>query len=69
MKSIYLIALSVGLITSIIINADERIYETKNICGRYFATEINGTKAASLLGLKLSGRVGARVEQYCNFFR
>ena len=50
-------------------NADERIYETKNICGRYYAAEINGGEAARLLGLKGSGRVGSRVEQYCNFFR
>ena len=69
MKRILLIALNVGLLISLTANADERIYETKNICGRYFATEINGSKAANLLGLKLSGRVGSRVEQYCNFFR
>ena len=50
-------------------NADERIYETKNICGRYYAAEINGGEASRLLGLKGSGRVGSRVEQYCNFFR
>ncbi len=52
-----------------IANSDERIYETKNICGRYYAAEINGGEAARLLGLKGSGRVSARVEQYCNFFR
>ena len=51
------------------IKADERIYETKNICGRYYAAEINGGEAARLLGLKASGRVSSRVEQYCNFFR
>ncbi len=49
--------------------SDERIYETKNICGRYYAAEINGGEAAQLLSLKESGRVGSRVEQYCNFFR
>ena len=51
------------------IKADERIYETKNICGRYYAAEINGGDAARLLSLKGSGRVSSRVEQYCNFFR
>ena len=51
------------------IKADERIYETKNICGRYYAAEINGGDAARFLGLKDSGRVSSRVEQYCNFFR
>ena len=51
------------------VNSDERIYETKNICGRYFAAEINGGDAARLLGLKGSGRISSRVEQYCNFFR
>ena len=51
------------------IKADERIYETKNICGRYYAAEINGGEAARLLILKGSGRVSSRVEQYCNFFR
>ena len=51
------------------VNSYERIYETKNICGRYYAAEINGVDAARLLGLKDSGRVGSRVEQYCNFFR
>ena len=58
-----------GFINHKIAKTDERIYETKNICGRYFATEINGAKAATLLGIKVSGRVGSRVEQYCNFFR
>tara|TARA_B100000700_G_C14346090_1_gene534983 strand:+ start:119 stop:289 length:171 start_codon:yes stop_codon:yes gene_type:complete len=53
----------------ITVNSDERIYETKNICGRYYAAEINGGEAAILLSLKGSGRVGSRVEQYCNFFR
>ena len=51
------------------VNSDERIYDTKNICGRYYAAEINGGEAARLLGLKVSGRVSSRVEQYCNFFR
>ncbi len=49
--------------------SDERIYETKNLCGRYYAAEINAGEAAQLLGLKVSGRVSSRVEQYCNFFR
>ena len=51
------------------VNSDDRIFETKNICGRYYAVEINGSDAARLLGLKDSGRVSSRVEQYCNFFR
>ena len=51
------------------VNSDERIYQTKNICGRYYAAEINGGEAARLLGLKEAGRVSSRVEQYCNFFR
>ena len=51
------------------VKSDERIYETKNICGRYYAAEINGVETAKLLGLKYSGRVSSRVEQYCNFFR
>ena len=53
----------------IAVKADERIYETKNICGRYYAAEINGGEAARLLGIKTAGRVSSRVEQYCNFFR
>tara|TARA_B100000700_G_scaffold278000_1_gene325803 strand:- start:159 stop:368 length:210 start_codon:yes stop_codon:yes gene_type:complete len=69
MKRTFLIALSFSLISPLTVNADERIYETKNICGRYYAAEINGGDAARLLGLKSSGRVGSRVEQYCNFFR
>ncbi len=55
--------------TPIAVKSDERIYETKKICGRYYAAEINGGYAARSLGLKDSGRVGSRVEQYCNFFR
>ena len=50
------------------VHSDERIYETKNICGRYYATEINGRDAARLLELNDSSRIGSRVEQYCNFF-
>tara|TARA_B100001996_G_C18229371_1_gene426906 strand:+ start:20 stop:229 length:210 start_codon:yes stop_codon:yes gene_type:complete len=69
MSRIFLIALFVALLSPIIVNSDERIYETKNICGRYYAAEINGGDAARLLGLKDSGRVSSRVEQYCNFFR
>ena len=51
------------------VNSDERIYETKNICGRYYSAEINGGEAARLLNLKGSSRVSSRVEQYCDFFR
>ena len=53
----------------IAVNSDDRLYETKNVCGRYYAVEINSGDAARLLGLKDSGRVSSRVEQYCNFFR
>ena len=62
-------ALSFALMSPMAVKSDDRIYETKNICGRYYAVEINGGDAARLLGLKDSGRVGSRVEQYCNFFR
>ena len=69
MNHFFLIALSVFLIYPMPANSDERIYETKKICGLYYAAEINGGEAARLLGLKGSGRVSSRVEQYCNFFR
>ena len=69
MKRIPVIALSIFLVSPLAVNSDDRIYETKNICGRYYAVEINGGDAARLLGLKDSGRVSSRVEQYCNFFR
>ena len=69
MNRIFFIALSVFLIFPLTASSDERIYETKNICGRYYAAEINGGEAARLLSLKGSGRVSSRVEQYCNFFR
>ena len=69
MNRIFLVALSFSLISPMAVNSDDRIYETKNICGRYYAAEISGGNAASLLGLKDSGRVSTRVEQYCNFFR
>ena len=69
MQRIFLIALSFSLFYPMDVNSDDRIYETKNICGRYYAAEINGGDAARLLSLKDSGRVSTRVEQYCNFFR
>ena len=62
-------ALSFSLMFPMKVKSDDRIYETKNICGRYYAVEINAGDAARLLGLKDSGRIGSRVEQYCNFFR
>ena len=62
-------ALSFSLMSPMVVNSDDRIYATKNICGRYYAVEINGGDAARLLGLQDSGRVSSRVEQYCNFFR
>ena len=69
MIRIFLIALSISFMSQITVKSDERIYETKNICGRYYAAEIKGGDAARLLGLKDFGRVSSRVEQYCNFFR
>ena len=69
MKRVFLMTLSFFLFSPMKVNSNERIYETKNICGRYYAAEINGVDAARSLGLKDSGRVGSRVEQYCNFFR
>tara|TARA_B100001029_G_C14602324_1_gene204628 strand:- start:17 stop:226 length:210 start_codon:yes stop_codon:yes gene_type:complete len=69
MNRIFFITLSVFLISPTTVKSNERIYETKNVCGRYYAAEINGGEAARLLGLKGSGRVGSRIEQYCNFFR
>ena len=69
MNRIFLMALSFLLFTPVAVNSDDRIYETKNVCGLYYAAEINGGDAARLLGLKDSGRVSSRVEQYCTFFR
>tara|TARA_Y100001968_G_scaffold251381_1_gene236581 strand:- start:235 stop:444 length:210 start_codon:yes stop_codon:yes gene_type:complete len=69
MNRIVLIALFFSLMSPVKVKPDERIYETKNICGRYYAAEINAGEAARLLNLTSSGRVGSRVEQYCNFFR
>tara|TARA_B100001250_G_scaffold381144_1_gene373207 strand:- start:396 stop:605 length:210 start_codon:yes stop_codon:yes gene_type:complete len=69
MNRIFLIVLSVFFLSPLSVNSDDRIYETKNICGRYYAAEIKGGDAARLLGLKDFGRVSSRVEQYCNFFR
>jgi len=69
MNRIFFLGLSFAFIFTIPVNSDERIYETKNICGRYYAAEIKGGDAARLLGLKDFGRVSSKVEQYCNFFR
>ncbi len=69
MYRICLIVLFFFFMSPMEVKSDDRIYETKNICGRYYAVEINGGEAARLLGLKDSGRVSSRVEQYCNFFR
>ena len=69
MKRIFLIALFISSMSPMTVKSDERVYETKNICGRYYAAEINGVDTAKLLGLKYSARVSSRVEQYCNFFR
>ena len=69
MNRIFPIALSLALMSPMTVNSDDRIYETKNICGRYYAAEIKAGDAARLLGLKDFGRVSSRVEQYCSFFR
>ena len=69
MNRIFFIALSFAFIFPMTVNSDERIYGTKNICGRYYAAEIKGGDEDRLLGLKNLGRVNSRVEQYCNFFR
>ena len=69
MKRFLLLALAICFSSSIPAKTDERIYITKDICGRYYAAEINGGEAAKLLSLKNTGRVSSRVEQYCNFFR
>ena len=69
MDRLFIIALFVSFAFPATVNSDERIYETKNICGRYYAAEINSGDAARLLDLRFSGRVSSRVEQYCNFFR
>ena len=57
MNRILLMALFLALMPPMTVKSDERVYETKNICGLYYAAEINGGDAARLLGLKDSGRV------------
>ena len=69
MKRILLMAICFTFISPMEVKSDERIYETKNICGLYYAAEINAGDAARSLSIKDSGRVSSRVEQYCNFFR
>ena len=69
MKRIILIAITFSLTYPKAVNSDDRIYEIKNICGRYYAVEINAVEASRLLGLKDAGRVNSRVKQYCNSFR
>tara|TARA_B100000214_G_C23874740_1_gene584360 strand:- start:665 stop:874 length:210 start_codon:yes stop_codon:yes gene_type:complete len=69
MKRSSVFALAFFISSSLPAISDDRIYETKNICGRYYASEINSRESALLLGLSDSGRVSSRVEQYCNFFR
>ena len=69
MHHIFLTVLSLLLTYPMSVKSDERIYETKNICGLYYSVEISASEAARLLGLEETGRVSSRVEQYCNFFR
>ncbi len=61
MKRIFVMTLFFSLMSPIAVNSDDRIYETKDICGRYYAVEINGGDAARLLGLKDSGMASSRV--------
>ena len=37
MNRIFLMALSFSLMSPRAVNSNDRIYETKNICGRYYA--------------------------------
>tara|TARA_Y100001968_G_C18714156_1_gene417138 strand:+ start:92 stop:301 length:210 start_codon:yes stop_codon:yes gene_type:complete len=69
MNCLLFLTLITSIFSPVLVMANERIYEAKHICGLYYATEIHGSEAARLLGLKGTGRVGSRVEQYCNFFR
>ena len=69
MKFIPFVLITALFVSPLTIDADERIYETKDICGRYYASEIKAGEAALLLRLKGASRISARVEQYCNFFR
>ena len=52
MIRLFLMALSFALMYLMVVKSNDRIYETKNICGRYYAVEINSGDAARLLGLK-----------------
>ena len=38
------------LMSPMVVNSDDRIYETKNIYGRYYAVIINGGDAERLFG-------------------
>ena len=69
MKRLFLSAIPIVVSTFTMAIADVRIYDTKDICGRYFASEISGNDAAKVMGLTRTGRTNAKVEQYCNFFR
>mgnify|MGYP004382661149 CR=1 FL=1 len=55
----FLIALSFVLMSSMTFNCDRWIYQTKNICGCYYATEIKGGDSWRLLGLKDSAWVSS----------
>ena len=47
------------LMSSMTFNCDRWIYQTKNICGCYYATEIKGGDSWRLLGLKDSAWVSS----------
>ena len=42
-------ALSFALVSPMPVKSDDRTYETNNICGQYYAVEINGGGAARSL--------------------
>jgi len=67
MNRIFLLDLSFALMSPMEVKSDDRIYETKNICGRYSSVEINDADASMLLGLKDSCRVSSRAELTLQF--
>ncbi len=52
MKRIFPMALFFSFFSPMAVNSDDWIYEINNICGRYYAVEINGGEAGRSLGLK-----------------
>ena len=58
MNRIFFVALAIFTMSPMTVKSDERIYETKNVCGRYYASEINSVEVSILLGLKGFASVG-----------